>query len=62
MTKITTLLSTVLAPKQNDRVATIATRANFLTAKECSEIIRIGEQQENEPGSLVTWVHGNTFR
>jgi PKHD-type hydroxylase len=52
MSKIHTLLSSVSAPKQNDRVMMVATKNSFLTAAECASIIAQGDTQTSVAGSL----------
>lgn len=52
MSKIHTLLSSASAPKQNDRVMMIASKAGFLTAEECDAIIKTGTDQATVAGSL----------
>ncbi len=52
MSKIHTLLSSVSAPKQNDRVMMIASKADFLTADECASIIQQAKNRATVAGSL----------
>ena len=52
MSKIHTLLGSVSSPQQNDRVKVIATRADFLTPRECDRVIALGDLFEQETGTL----------
>ncbi len=52
MSKISTLLGSVTAPKKNDRVAIVATKIGFLSPEECAEVIRLGESTPDEAGTI----------
>lgn len=52
MSKIATLLGSLMNPKANDHVATIATRDALLTPDECAEIIRLADKGEQVTGTL----------